>query len=146
MNTSFHFWQKCLTYANVITVIVGILAAYFSNSFIFDMYNGYTKEVFFDSAEFNPEVMRLKNWLTGIIGATIVGFHVLMIMISENAFKKKEPWAYRAMWYGILSWFIIDGSVSIYYGAIYNIVMINLVALVLIGIPLIMTRKDFVST
>jgi len=37
-----------------------------------------------------------------------------------------------------------DG-LTYFYGAIHNIVMINLVALVLIGLPLVMTRKAFVK-
>ena len=86
---------------------------------------------------------KVKKWLFGIIGGTIVGFHLLMILISENAFKQKEKWAYQAMWGGLLSWFVIDSSISWYYGAIHNIVLINLVALFLIGLPLIMTRKAF---
>lgn len=73
----------------------------------------------------------------------LVGYHILMIFISENAFKKKEPWAYKAMWVGLLSWFLIDSGISVYYGAIHNLVLINLVALILIGLPLIMTRKKF---
>ena len=139
----FIFWQKWLTYANVMTIIVGLLVAFAGNSIAFELHNEHAKEVFFDSSDFSPEVLNLKNWLFGIIGGTIVGFHVLMIMISEYAFKKKEVWAYKALWYGLLSWFIIDSSISLYYGAIHNVVMINLGALVLIGIPLIMTRGSF---
>ncbi|MEL6634877.1 MAG: hypothetical protein AAFQ83_25660, partial [Bacteroidota bacterium] len=95
--------------------------------------------------EFEPNILELKNWLFGIIGGTIVGFHILMVMISENAFKKKEMWAYKAMWYGLLSWFLIDSGISIYYGAVHNVILINIVALILIGIPLMMTRKAFES-
>lgn len=139
----FRFWQKWLTYANGFTVFVGILVAFAGNSLAFELHNAYTKKVFFEAAEFAPDVLRLKNWLFGIIGGTIVGFHVLMIMISENSFKRKEPWAFRAMVYGLLSWFVVDSSISIYYGAIHNVVLINVVALLLIGLPLAMTRKEF---
>ncbi|MEM8525137.1 MAG: hypothetical protein AAGG68_10855 [Bacteroidota bacterium] len=139
----FHFWQKWLTYANAMTVIVGLLVAFAGNSFFFDLHNHYTQEVFFQGADFSPEVLKLKNWLFGIIGGTIVGFHLLMILISENAFKRKEKWAYRAMWIGMLSWFLIDSGISFYYGAIHNILIINLIALILIGLPLVMTRKEF---
>ena len=145
IESKFNFWQKWLTYANVMTCFVGILVAFFGNSIFFELHNNYTKEVFFDATEFQPAVLNLKNWLFGIIGGTIVGFHILMIMISENAFKNKEAWAYKAMWFGLLSWFVIDSAISLYYGAIHNIVIINLVALVLIGLPLIMTRKAFYS-
>lgn len=141
----FTFWQKWLTYANVMTVFVGLLVAFAGNSLVFELHNEYTKAVFLQSAEFVPEVLNLKNWLFGIIGGTVVGFHILMIMISENSFKKKELWAYKALWLGLLSWFVIDSGVSWFYGAIHNIIIINLVALFIIGLPLVMTRKAFLK-
>ena len=139
----FLFWQKWLTYSNVMIIVVGFLVAFAGNSFLFELHNVYTKEVFFNGNEFSPEVLKMKNWLFGIIGATIVGFHVLMLMISENAFKKKEKWAHNAMWLGLLSWFCIDSFISVYYSAIYNVWIINLFALVVIGLPLLITRKEF---
>jgi len=66
-----------------------------------------------------------------------------MVMISENAFKNKEKRANSAMWLGLLLWFIIDFSISIYYGAIHNVVIINIFSLYLIGPPLMMARKAF---
>ncbi len=140
---NFIFWQKWLTWANLLTVVVGLLVTFAGNSIFFDVHNAYTQEVFFEGNAIQEDVSILKNWLFGIIGATIVGFHILMIMISENAFKQKEKWAYKALWGGLLSWFVIDSGISFYYGAIHNIVLINLVALVLIGLPLLMTWKAF---
>ena len=142
-DTQFNFWQKWLTYANLLTVFVGIAVAFAGNSILFEIHNEYTKEVFFEGAEFSPEVLTMKNWLFGIIGGTIVGFHILMIMISENAFKRKELWAYKTLWFGLLTWFVIDSGISLYYGAIHNLLIINIVALILIGLPLIMTRNVF---
>jgi hypothetical protein len=142
-DSAFSFWQKWLTYANVLTVGVGLLVAFAGNSLFFDLHNGYTQTRFFGGEEIQGDVLALKNWLFGIIGGTIVGFHLLMIMISEHAYKQKERWAYQAMWLGLLSWFCIDSGLSIYYGAIYNVVLINLVALFLIGLPLVMSRKAF---
>ncbi|MFS4493680.1 hypothetical protein [Maribacter sp. 2308TA10-17] len=143
--SKFNFWQKWLTWANVMTVIVGLLAAFAGNSIFFEAYNSFTNELFFEGNEMQGELLNFKNWLFGIIGGTIVGFHILMIMISENAFKKRELWAYKALWFGLLSWFVVDSSITLYYGALHNMVMINLVALVLIGLPLIMTRNAFKS-
>lgn len=145
-DSNFNFWQRWLTYANGIIIGVGLIVAFGGgNSLFFDMHNDYTRKVFFNNLPFSIEVLQFKNWLFGIIGGTIVGFHVLMLMISEHAFKRKETWAYHALWYGLLSWFLIDSSISFYFGALYNIVLINLVALVLIGLPLIMTGKAFMG-
>lgn len=144
-NKKFHFWQKWLTYANIMALVVGLLCAFAGNSIFFDLHNHYTEQVFFEGQPLSGDLLFFKNWLFGIIGGTIVGFHVLMIMISENAFKNKEKWSYQALWLGLLSWFVIDSSISFYYGAIHNIVIINLVALLLIAVPLIAVRKVFVK-
>lgn len=141
--SSFTFWQKWLTYANVVTIIVGLLVAFAGDSFVFQLHNEGTQDVFFNGHALEPDVLQLKKWLFGIIGGTIVGFHVLMVFISENAFKNKELWAYRAMWFGLLTWFCIDSAISMSYGAIHNVIMINLVALFIIGLPLVMTRNEF---
>jgi len=142
-NNKFLFWQKWLTYANVMTLFVGVLVAFAGDSILFEIHNSYTREVFFQGQAIEGNALLFKKWMFGIIGGTIVGFHLLMIMISENAFKKKEKWAYKAMWYGLVSWFVIDSSISIYTGAIYNVVLINIVALILIGLPLVMTKREF---
>lgn len=141
----FKFWQKWLTYANILTIGVGVIVAFFGNSIFLQVHNEYTVNTFFNGVQLTPEIVNFKNWLFGIAGGTIVGFHLLMVFISENAFKKRERWAYTAMWYGLLSWFVIDSSISIYYKAVYNVVLINLVALALIGLPLIFVRKAFNS-
>ncbi len=146
MSTSkFLFWQKWLTWANVLTIGVGFLCAFAGNSVFFELHNAGTERVFLPTAGFTTEVITLKNWLFGIIGGTIVGFHTLMVFISENAFKRREPWAWWAMTIGMVSWFIIDSGISMYYGAVHNVVLINLVALTLIGLPLIMTYRTIFS-
>tara|TARA_Y100001972_G_scaffold129231_1_gene195461 strand:- start:2042 stop:2482 length:441 start_codon:yes stop_codon:yes gene_type:complete len=139
----FQFWRKWLSWANGLIIVIGLMVAFAGNSIFFELHNQYTREVFFQGAEFTGEVLALKNWLFGIIGGTIVGFHVLMLLISENAFKNKETWAYQALWLGLLSWFVIDSSISIYYEAIHNVLLINVFALVLIGLPLVITRGAF---
>lgn len=142
-NSKFRFWQKWLTYANILTIGIGFLCAFLGNSIFFELHNAQTKEVFFAGEEFSSGTLAMKNWLFGVIGGTIVGFHLLMVFISENAFKRKERWAYYAMWSGMISWFLIDSAISYYTGAVHNVVLINLPAMVMIGLPLLMTWKAF---
>jgi hypothetical protein len=140
---SFYFWQQWLVYANIMALLVGLLCAFAGNSFFFSLHNYYTEEVFFEGQPMTGNLLYFKNWLFGIIGGTIVGFHLLMLFIIKNAYRKKEKWAYQALWTGLLSWFFIDSGISLYYGAIHNIIIINLAALTLIAIPLIATRQEF---
>lgn len=144
-DATFNFWTKWLLIANIMTVIVGLLAAFAGNSIFWEFYNTQTEQVFFDGQPLSEQTLLLKNWLFGIIGGTIVGFHLLMIAIIKNSFAKREKWAYNALWIGLLSWFCIDSSITTYYKAYHNLYLINLVALVLIALPLIMTRSYFKS-
>ena len=77
----FNFWQKWLTNVNILSVLLGLIIAFWSDSFIFDAYYNYTKETFLFTNDFDPSIIKLKNWLFGIIGGMAVGFHVLVIMI-----------------------------------------------------------------
>jgi hypothetical protein len=125
------------------TVIVGLLVAFAGNSIFFELHNRQTEVVFFDGQPFTEQTLLLKNWLFGIIGGSIVGFHLLMIAIIKNSFVKREKWAYKALWIGILSWFCIDSGITTYYKAYHNLYLINFIALFLIALPLVMTRSYF---
>lgn len=142
-DSTFNFWTQWLIVANIMTIIVGLLAAFAGNSIFFELHNTKTEAVFFEGQALSSETLALKNWLFGIIGGSIVGFHLLMIFIIKNAFAKKEKWAYNALWIGLLSWFIIDSSITTYYKAYHNLYLINFVALFLIGLPLVMTHRYF---
>ncbi|MFT6809971.1 MAG: hypothetical protein ACJA01_003213 [Saprospiraceae bacterium] len=70
--------------------MVGLLIAIAGNSIFFKLHNSYSQETFFEGHQFSKAVLLFKNWLFGIIGRTIFGFHFLIFFISENAFRDKE--------------------------------------------------------
>lgn len=143
MKTSFNFWQKWLVVINIIFIIFGFLVAFAGDSLLFEMHNTQTKAIFFHGQELSTEAQQLKQFLFGIIGGTMAGFHLMMVYIALYPFKKKEKWAYNSLLYGLLIWFFIDSGLSIYHGAIHNVYLVNIVALLGIGIPLLFTWKDF---
>lgn len=144
MDKKFEFWQQWLVYANIMFTIVGIVIVFFGESVLFHFWHLFSTDVFFDGdAEAYERIMPFRRFLFGIIGGTIAGFHLLMVYISKYSFKAKEKWAFNALLYGTVLWFVLDSSFSIYSGAFHNVWMINLVAMVGIGLPLWMTRKEF---
>jgi hypothetical protein len=140
---TFTFWKNWLLLANIFTLMVGVLVAFAGNSVIFELHNQGTSAVFFKEAPMPENVIEMKNWLFGIIGGTIVGFHLLALFIIQNAFARKERWAWYALSLGLLSWFLIDSSISMFYGAKYNLYLINIPAFLMIGFPLAFTWKSF---
>ncbi|HMO39813.1 MAG TPA: hypothetical protein PKC76_10505 [Saprospiraceae bacterium] len=143
INSKFNFWTNWLLVVNIITVLIGVIIALFGNSFLFEYHNEGTRKLFFDGENIPEKIMSFKNWLFGIIGATISGFHILIVFIVHFAFRKRYVWARNAIFIAMLSWFLIDTSVSLHFGAFYNIYLINMPSFLLIVLPLILTWKNF---
>lgn len=146
MNPSFNFWQKWMTYVNIMMVIIGVVVAFANETFLFSYYDTLTTKNVLNGQEMDMETRNLKMWLFGIIGGSIVGFHLLIVFVSEFAFKKKERWAYWAILLSVLLWFIIDSSISVVYGAFHNVLLVNLFAIILVGLPLIFTYNNFINS
>lgn len=140
---SFNFWKNWLLAVNLIAVCIGVLIAFAGNSFLFAPHNEGTKALFFSGDDIPADMLNLKNWLFGIIGATVAGFHLLIVFITKYAFANKQKWARNAICLAMLTWFAIDTGISLYFGAFYNVYLINIPSLALVCLPLIATWKEF---
>lgn len=139
----FNFWYLFLFWTNILTLAIGLLIAFAGNAFIFDFHNGATAKVFNEGDTLSGDTLYLKNWLFGIIGATMAGFNILAIFILKFAFKERRIWAWNALFVGISVWFVIDSAVSLHFGAGYNVYAVNIPALLSFYIPLGFSRKYF---
>jgi hypothetical protein len=141
----FKLWSDVLLWVNYWMLLMGLLVAFAGNSWVFDYHNQGIFEVFNQGKQLSGQVLEMKNWLFGIIGATMIGFNVLAIFIIRFALLKKEIWAWNALFYGIIVWFVVDSAISIYYSAYFNIYWINLPALLIFLVPLYFIRKAIVK-
>lgn len=138
----YNFCINFLIAANIISMLVGFMMAFAPEIIFLKPHNNNTLSIFFNGIEaLYQQYLPLKNWLFAIIGASIIGFNLLAICIIHIPLRRKEKWAYYALWIAWLGWFLIDSCWSIFYGANYNVWLINLPALVMISIPLILLRK-----
>jgi len=122
---------------------VGILIALLPGSILFEHHTYATANHFFNSEYLSSEAENLRKFLFAPIGGTVAGYFLLQSFIVWGPFTRKEPWAWHAITGALLLWFVIDSSMSFYHGAIYNVWMINLWTLLLVGLPLVMTYKYF---
>ena len=137
MKNNFDFWQRWMVNFNLMIVCFGVIIVFFGESLLFHFWHEFSKEVFFDGNEKTYEAIQpFRSFLFAIIGGTIAGFHLLMVYIAKYPFKNKEKWAFNALLYGTLLWFVLDSGMSLYYGAYHNVWMINIVAMIGIGLPL----------
>lgn len=142
---SFDFWFKWLIGVSILNILIGVLIAFTPDNFIFSYYTETINENFF-SGNISGEAQHLRTFLFGIIGGTISGYFLMQTFIVWIPFYRKELWAWHAILWAIVLWFVIDSSLSIYHGAYFNILMINIWSLLLTLIPLIMTYNDFKKT
>jgi hypothetical protein len=50
---------------------------------------------------------------------------------------RRERWAYTAVFTAVLVWFGLDTAASLRHGAWFNVVIVNVPCLILLGIPLL---------
>lgn len=139
----FQFWQRWLTASCFVFASVGIAVAGFGDTPLFSMWNDGFREAFADGAELGPETARAKSFLLGPLGGTILGSYVLCGFVAAIPFARRERWAWWAISLSLVSWFVLDSTVSLLHHAYFNIYLINLVTLVGQGLPLAMTAPAF---
>jgi hypothetical protein len=134
---------KWLFIAGTGLVLFGIFLALFPHSELIDTaFNRYAAEVFWSGGSPSPEAAEFQGWVYAVLGATISGWGIVLCFIAWYPFKKGERWSWYAVAVSIVFWFILDTTLSLHYGAIFNAVF-NSILLILICAPLIFDRKRF---
>lgn len=141
-NKHFKFWHKWLLVSSILYSIVGVAITLFPTIFLFKSYTTYIGSTFFHG-ELTQEIASFRNFIFAPLGATIAGYFLMQTFIVWGPFYHRETWSWQAIFWPLLLWFVIDSGMSIYHGAFFNVWMINLWTLLLIGLPLMMTRREF---
>jgi hypothetical protein len=137
---SFKFWYNWLVVASCLIILFGLSMVLFSNTFFFAPFNKMVQNNF----SVNEDLIVLKSlltWLYAVLGATMIGWGICILYILQNAFTRKERWAWFAVTIGLLAWFIPDTFMSYFCGAIFNVVL-NFLLLIVFLLPLIFTFKE----
>lgn len=140
--TADKFWLGWLKITMWLIVIVGIFLALFSDYLFSDFLNSKINRIFFAGVPPVLQVEMLKKWMLGIAGAVMMGWGLSMLYVVNNPFKKREQWAWRCIFYPVLVWYLIDSSISAYFGVGFN-VMINSILFLQIVAPLLFLRSQF---
>jgi hypothetical protein len=142
--SNFGFWQKWLVVVSILIVVAGVLLALFSGSVFFDLLNPLINPAFWGTTPIGESAAKFQKFVYGILGATMAGWAIFMAFIAQNAFRKKEKWASDSLLVGMLAWYVLDTGISAYY-AVYANVIANTAFLILVLLPVIVTRKEFAN-
>jgi hypothetical protein len=138
------FWSGWLKITMLIVILAGIFLALLANIIPWKFMDEQINGVFFSGTAPDNSVEMFKRWLIGISGAVMAGWGCSMLYVVNHPFRRKEQWAWRCIFYPVIIWFAIDTSVSIYFGAHFNVV-INSILLLQIMAPLLFLKNQFFS-
>ena len=140
---NFSFWQRWLVVVGIAIAVFGILLAVLSGTPLFDLFNRQIDPAFWGADAVGDSARRFQQWIYGAWGATVAGWGIFVAFIASYPFAKKERWAWNCMVLGLLTWFVLDTILSLFYRVYFNVAL-NAGLLVLTMLPVVLTRKEFV--
>jgi hypothetical protein len=141
--SGFDFWRRWLVVVTWALVVFGLGLALFSRNRLFDLvFNDRVDPVFWPMGAMTLETKAFQRWIYGVLGAVLAGWSVSMAVLVQHAFPLRQRWVWSTLVLGIGVWFVVDSTVSLYFGVMFNL-FVNALLLVALGAPLAATRKDF---
>lgn len=139
---NFSFWQRWLFVVGIGVAAFGILMALLSGTPLFDLFNRQVDPAFWSTNAVGDVARQFQHWIYGVWGATIAGWGIFLTYIARYPFKRKEQWSRNCLVFGLLVWFVLDTLLSVFYKVYFNAAF-NTALLILAGLPLVFTRKEF---
>lgn len=85
----------------------------------------------------------LVGLMLGITGGSIAGKWIVHAFLARGPLAEGRAWARDLTFRGLALWFLVDSACSLRIGAGFNVWMINLAPLALVGLPLWLSRSRF---
>lgn len=145
VNKSLIFWSRWLFTAGLFISAFGLLFALFNGTALFGWMDAGINPSFWEGGSL-PEgaVTSFKQWIYGVLGATILGWGIFVVFIARYPFRNCERWAWTCIAAGVSAWYVTDSALSLYYGVVFNAAF-NTLFLAMVALPLLFTRRQFFS-
>lgn len=138
------FWRRWLMGAAVASAAVGLGFATLATAGATGAHNALFDLVYLPG-ELEAPAGDVASFAMGVTGAVMVGWSTTILVLLRDRTASFLPTTWRAITFGLLVWFVVDGSVSIAAGATGNLVL-NAVFLSVFAPGLIATRPGRVPT
>jgi hypothetical protein len=138
----FSFWVRWLVVVGWILIGFGFALAFLNRTWLFDVaFNRRIDPAFWPGGAAPAELESFQAWIYGVLGATVAGWGIFVVLLSKNPLKNRERWAWTCLFFGFTLWFIVDTSISAYFGVYFNVVF-NCALAALVYVPLAATRSQ----
>ena len=105
------------------------------------LWDGLAAQALYGTETLPQQARPLGRLLLVLLGATDAGFFAQLYFLVRYGIGAGERWAHRGAVAGLLVWFVIDSTGSIALGAWFNVALVNVPALLIVGGPLWMLRN-----
>ena len=133
--------KRLLEILAILHIIIGMMLPFLIDSWLFTYYNKQLLAAFnTDSAE----AQELGKFMLGILGPAIASWGVLFLFMVRYAYSTASKAAWFYLLAAIIGWSAYDMALSIIAGVYLNVI-IDLVVLVVLLTPLILSRSHFLK-
>jgi len=137
----FKFWQQWLYGVSIMVILLGLLMAFVVGMGMMPSISGPLEDPFYAGAMTGAE-KDFRAWTFAVVGATMVGWGIMLAAIVKKPFARKERWSWVAFITGLSMWYVIDTAFSLNFHVTMN-ALLNTVVFVLALVPLIFTYREF---
>ncbi|MBN2350875.1 MAG: hypothetical protein JXJ22_18705 [Bacteroidales bacterium] len=139
---NYMFWFRWLQISAVFITLFGLLMTTFNHTSAFSLMNRNINSVFFNSDTVGINIQQFQGWVYGVTGAVMAGWGIMLFCLITNAFRDLSLWSWYCILVSLLVWYVADTLTSALYKVTFNVVL-NTVLLIIIFLPLVLTRKYF---
>jgi hypothetical protein len=124
-------------------VALGVLLPFAFHSALFTPYSDALARFAYGSTRIPPADADLAGLMVGITGGSIAGKWIVHALVARGPLAEGKAWARDLTLGGLAAWFFADSAASLMLGASFNVWMINLVPMALVGLPLVWSWQRF---
>lgn len=125
----------------VLIMLFGLALAALGNTPLFALLNDPVNEAMWGGLP-PEEGVAMRGFDYGMLGATMAGWGLTLWFVVAIPFRQRHVWAWNAVLFSVLLWFVVNTAVSTYYG-IWSNAVFNTFILVLMVVPLWKLRGEF---
>ena len=140
--TALQFWSRLIQAASAVVLALSavlMLAPSLGEAFFYVVYFQQPTS----PVAVPAEIQGYLRFANGIIGAIMAGWMMVIIVLARGPFRAGERWAWQAMAWPLLGWYVIDTAFSMMHG-VWGNVLLNTGTGLLFGVPLLASRRHFV--
>lgn len=139
----FRFWCGYLLVLSALFALQAMSWVFMGGFDPFGVYDGLLARALYGQEALPDDAARMFRFAAVPLGATTAGYFVLVHAIVRFAFPRREPWAWWAVTAAVAVWFALDSVFSIRHGAVFNVWLVNIPCVVLLGVALAALRPAF---